>query len=64
MIMVTRLDDTVQLLNTDLIHSVRSTPDTVITLTDKSVVVVKESLEEITRRILEYQKLLKGTPPA
>jgi len=63
MIMVTRLDDTVQFLNTDLIQSVRSTPDTVITLTDKNVLVVKESIEEVTRRILEYQKSLKGTPP-
>jgi len=64
MIMVTRLDDTVQFLNTDLIQSVRSTPDTVITLTDKNVFVVKEPMEEITRRILEYQKSLKGTPLA
>ena len=63
MIMVTRLDDTVQFLNTDLIQSVRSTPDTVIMLTDKNVLVVKESIEEVTRRILEYQKSLKGTPP-
>ena len=64
MIMVTRLDDTVQFLNTDLIQSVRSTPDTVITLTDKNVFVVKEPIEEITRRILEYQKSLKGIPLA
>ena len=60
MIMVTRLDDTVQFLNIDLIESVRSTPDTVITLVDKKVFVVKESIEEITRRVLEYHKSLRG----
>jgi len=60
MIMVTRLDDTVQFLNIDLIESVRSAPDTVITLVDKKVFVVKESIEEITRRVLEYHKSLRG----
>lgn len=59
MIMVTMLDGTVQFLNVDLIQSVRSTPDTVITLVDKSVFVVKDSMEEVARRVLEYHKALR-----
>ena len=59
MIMVTMLDGTVQFLNVDLIQSMRSTPDTVITLVDKSVFVVKDSMEEIARRVLEYHKALR-----
>jgi len=60
MIEVTRLDNSKMLLNVDLIQSLQATPDTVITFATRETMMVKEPLEEITRKILEYQRSLYG----
>jgi len=58
MIEVTRLDNSKVLLNVDIIQSLQATPDTVITFTTKEKLMVKEPLEEISERILEYQRAI------
>jgi len=55
MIEVTRLDDSKIMVNVELIQSLQATPDTVITFTSKDRIMVKEAVEEIRRRIFEYQ---------
>ena len=58
MIQVTRLDNTPMVLNVEMIQSLRATPDTVITFTTHDRMMVKEPVEEISRRILAYQRTI------
>ena len=56
MIKVTRLNDSVLMINVEMIQSLQSTPDTVITFTNHDRIMVKEPVEEISQRIVEYQR--------
>nr|WP_303873226.1 flagellar FlbD family protein [Tepidanaerobacter acetatoxydans] len=56
MIELTRLNGTKFVLNAELIETVESTPDTVITLiTDKKLVVL-EKKDEIINKVIKYKK--------
>ena len=55
MITITRLDKRVIVLNADLIKSLEATPDTILTLINGDTLVVRESVEEIVQRVVEYQ---------
>jgi len=56
MIKVTRLNDSVMVINVEKIQSLKSTPDTVITFTNHDKIMVKEPLEEVSQRIVEYRR--------
>ena len=56
MIKVTRLNDSVLVVNVEKIQSVQATPDTVITFTNRDRLMVKEPVEEISQRIVDYQR--------
>ena len=56
MIKLTRLDGEEFILNAELIRYVESRPDTFITLTVGDRVVVEESMDEVVRRSVEYQR--------
>lgn len=56
MIEVTRLNDSVMVINVEKIQSLQSTPDTVITFTNHDKIMVKEPLEEVSQRIVEYRR--------
>jgi flagellar protein FlbD len=58
MIKVTRLNDSVLMINVEMIQSLQATPDTVITFTNHDCLMVKEPVEEISQRIVEYQRLV------
>jgi len=55
MIKLTRLNDSVLFLNSDLIESFDSQPDTLIIMTNGNKVIVKENTEEILQRIIEFK---------
>src|SRR4051812_2810833 len=55
MIWVTRLNGTEMVVNADLIETVESTPDTVLTLVDGKKYVVHESSPEIVERVQAYR---------
>jgi len=55
MIVVTRLNGPRFAVNPDLLQRVESTPDTILTLIDGTKYIVEESLEEITRLVVEYR---------
>ncbi len=61
-ILVTRLNGSQFYINAEMIEVVESTPDTVISLTSETKVVVKENSEEVIRRIIEYKRLILETP--
>jgi len=56
MINVTRLNDKVFTINSDLIEMMEETPDTVITLTGGNKFVVSESIEVLLERIVEFRR--------
>ena len=62
MIQVTRLDNSKLMLNVEMIQSLQSAPDTVITFTNKVRMVVKESVEELSKKIIDYQKSVHFDP--
>lgn len=61
MIKVTRLDHSELVVNAEMIETIESTPDTVITLTSGKKLVVSEDVEEIVRRVLEYRRHAYGS---
>ena len=61
MIKVTRLNDSVMVINVEKIQSLQSTPDTVITFTNHDKIMVKEPLEEVSQRIVEYRRTVNAT---
>jgi len=56
MINVTRLNDKVFVVNSDLIEMMEETPDTVITLTGGNKLVVSESINVLIERIVEFRR--------
>lgn len=62
MITLTRLDGSTFYLNSDLIETIESTPDTVVTLTTGKKFVVRETGEEIWRKIRAWRLSLQ--PPS
>jgi flagellar protein FlbD len=61
MIRLTRLNQVPLVLNSDLIEHIDSTPDTVITLTTGQVLRVRETPEDVVRRIIEFRREITGT---
>jgi flagellar protein FlbD len=56
MINVTRLNGNRFVVNAEQIRYLEATPDTVITLISGDRFMVKESMEEIIKRAIEYQR--------
>ncbi len=62
MIRVTRLNDRAIVVNADLIEFVESTPDTIISLATGRKVMVRESLDEVLERVVEYRRRTRSHP--
>ena len=59
MIKLTRLDGRKFIVNAELIEIFEATPETVITLTiDKKRMVVRESIEEVWQKVIEYKRIV------
>jgi len=59
-ILVTRLNGSRFYLNAELILVVESTPDTIITLTTNTKVVVREPAEKVVEQIIAYQRKIRS----
>lgn len=55
LILLTRLDKSKVLVNIDTVKFIESTPDTLISFVNGDSVMVRESLEEIDRAVLQYK---------
>jgi len=53
---LTKLNDTAIFVNVDQIETLEATPDTVITFTNGKKIVVKESVESIINKTIEYKR--------
>ncbi len=47
------------ILNAELIQTIESTPDTVITLVNEKKFIVEEAADEVVRRVMKYRRALK-----
>ena len=56
MIILTKLDGSTFLLNCDLIEEIFANPDTTIRLVNDKIVIVKDTIEEIVQKTIEYRK--------
>jgi flagellar protein FlbD len=61
MIKVTRLNGEPIYLNSNLIEFIEETPDTMITLTTGKKVIIKENIEYVIERIIEYNHKINHT---
>ena len=59
MIQVTRLNNSVLLINAENIQSVEANPDTVITFVNRDRIIVKERADEVSQRIVQYRRILQ-----
>jgi flagellar protein FlbD len=59
MIVVTRLNGQQFVVNAEKIRYVESTPDTVICCDSGDKMMVRESLQEVTRRTIEYARTIR-----
>ena len=62
MIKVTRLNDATLMINVDMIQSLQAIPETVITFTNNDKIMVKEPLEEVSQRLVEYRRAVTSAP--
>ena len=62
MIKVTRLNGKEFVLNAEMIQFVEETPDTVITLLNHEKIVVKEPIDEIVKRVIEFSRSIRCFP--
>lgn len=60
MIILTRLNGAKYYLNADLIISIEETPDTMITLMDKTKLVVREPAAVVAERFIAFQQKVKN----
>lgn len=60
MIKLTRLNGKPLVVNAELIKTVESTPDTLITLLNGDHILVQESCDEVVRRAIEYGRQIRS----
>jgi flagellar protein FlbD len=63
MIRLTRLNHAPVVLNSDLIEHIEITPDTVITLTNGQILRVRETVEEVIDRVVEFRRRIHTADP-
>ena len=63
MIPVSRLDGSVFYLNSDLIETIESTPDTVVTLTSQKKLIVRESPKDLIEALVAFRRRVFAIGP-
>jgi len=58
MIELKKLNDQTFILNSDLIEFIEKTPDTVISLSTGRKLVVKESVDEVVKKVIKYRRFV------
>ncbi|GAC1394235.1 MAG: hypothetical protein NVSMB31_14420 [Vulcanimicrobiaceae bacterium] len=63
MIALIRLNGQPIMVNSDLIESVETTPDTVVTLTSGNKLIVRDSMEALQQKIIDFKRKIYGPGP-
>ena len=62
MINLTKLNDSKIVINSDLIEFIEAIPDTIVTLTTGQKIMVKESVEDVVKGVIEYKRNILRKP--
>jgi flagellar protein FlbD len=57
---LTRLNGKAFVLNADLIRSIEERPDTTVVLINGDTIVVKEPMDEVVRRAIDYGRAVRA----
>lgn len=60
MIVLTKLNGTPFVLNSDLVETIEQNPDTTIKLLNKNIVIVKETMQEVVDKVIEFRRSTNG----
>ena len=60
MITVTRLDRRVVVINAELVKMIEAAPDTIITLINGDTIIVRETVDEVVTRAVDYARQIRG----
>ncbi len=60
MIALRRLNNQSIMVNPDLIETLEATPDTVVTLTNGNKLIVRDTMDEIRDKIVEFKRRIHG----
>jgi len=60
MIILTKLNDSPFVLNSDLIETIEENPDTTIKLTSKNIIIVKETMQQVVDKVIEFRRATNG----
>lgn len=60
MIALTKLNGKNVIINAELIKMIEHTPDTLVTLTTGDHLMVKEDVDEVVERAVEYARRIRG----
>lgn len=61
MIILTKLNNDPFALNSDMIETIKESPDTTICLFNKNIYIVKESMREVIEKIVEFRKKVSAS---
>lgn len=61
MVELSRLNGQKFVLNADFIETVEETPDTVVTLTNGKKLMVKDRLDDVIQRVIDYKRKCNQT---
>jgi flagellar protein FlbD len=64
MIQLTKINGAPISVNPDLIRTVTSTPDTLVTFVDGETLMVRESVSEVNSKFLDFKRSLTRETPA
>ena len=56
MINVTRINGAAFTLNAEMVEFVESTPDTIITMSDGKKIIVRDTVQDVIDKIIEYKQ--------
>lgn len=63
MIRLTRLNQSSFIVNADLIKTIEERPDTTITLINGETLIVREKMQEVVTRAVEYGRMVRAFRP-
>jgi flagellar protein FlbD len=63
MIELTRLHNQKIVVNADLIEFIEATPDTIVSTTSGKKLLVKETVQEVVKKFIEYKRQVCNTKP-
>ncbi|MFC1606765.1 flagellar FlbD family protein [Candidatus Latescibacterota bacterium] len=62
MIHITRLNKSEMVINADLIEFIEATPDTILTLTTGQKIIVREKVEEVVDKVIQFKRQIYQGP--